>query len=284
VGFEGFEVEGGLRLKEWKIALRSVIIMMVMAIVHVVASLLFFAGCASPGLAEQSSSSPEDAGSYILNLRSLSDFEKMVRTVVPATERPWTSSLEYGKKRVYLTFDDGPKPYATQNVLDILDREHVKGTFFLIGRKAEERPEIVREIVRRGHTVGNHTYSHMMPWGKNRKLYVEDAVKGRKLLEEITGRQVDLFRPPGGTHRLMDEIEAKGMKIVLWTTLSGDCASGITPGYLLHMIKQQEKLRPTFHYPMIILMHDTSTRTAAALPEIIAYLKKRGYTFTADWP
>lgn len=247
-------------------------------------ALIFFLGaCSTPGMAEQSSAHDETEGSYFLNIESLDSFQQMIGTGFPVADRSWTSTLACGQKSVYLTFDDGPKPYATENVLDILDSKKVKGTFFLIGRKAEKHPDIVREIVNRGHTVGNHTYSHIMPWGENYKRYLADAIKGKKLLEEITGREVRLMRPPGGNLRLINEIEKKGMKVVLWTTLSGDCAAGKPPAYLLSLIKMQEEFRPLFHYPMIILMHDTSTRTAKALPKIIDFLKKKGYRFRADW-
>ncbi len=244
---------------------------------------LFLAACSTPGMAEQVSAQQPARETQVLNITDLASFEQMIRTAVPAAEKSWTSSLAFDRKGVYLTFDDGPKPYATENVLDILDREGVKGTFFLIGHKAEKHPHIVKDMIRRGHTIGNHTYSHIMPWGKNRKIYVSDAVHGRKVLEDIAGIPVPLMRPPGGNLRLVEEIEAAGMRAVLWNTLSGDCKSGQPPAYLLSLIKMQEGLRPMFRHPMIVLMHDTSTRTAQALPRIIDFFRKSGYDFLSDW-
>jgi peptidoglycan/xylan/chitin deacetylase (PgdA/CDA1 family) len=244
---------------------------------------LALASCATPGMAEQPGPGPAADHAQTLELASLETLMAMTTPAVPVADAAWTSALARDRKTVYLTFDDGPRPHATENVLDILDDEGVRATFFLVGKKAVLHPDIVQEIVRRGHTIGNHTYTHMMPWGKNRKLYVEDALKNRKLLEDIAGVPVPLFRPPGGNLRMIGEIEKAGMKPVLWTTLSGDCAEGKAPAYLKSIISLQEERRPIFHYPMIVLMHDPSTRTAEALPKIIAYFKKNGYRFSADW-
>jgi peptidoglycan/xylan/chitin deacetylase (PgdA/CDA1 family) len=242
------------------------------------------AGCSAFGHARQSAPGPDSEasskGGDILEAKSL---KTLIRTGMHVESRPWASSFDCGEKTVYLTFDDGPKPHRTEKVLDALDEKGVKGTFFLIGRKAEEHPGLVREIAGRGHTVGSHTYSHMIPWGKNRKRYVANALEGRRVLEEILGREVPLMRPPGGNLRLIDELEKNGMKVVLWTTLSGDCRSGKPPLYLLSLIRMQHEKRPMFHYPMIILMHDTNIRTAQALPRIIDYLKSRGYRFLSEW-
>jgi len=241
------------------------------------------AACATPGMAEQSAPGPTAEETQTLELASLETLMALTSPAVPVADAAWTSALARNRKTVYLTFDDGPRPHATENVLDILDDEGVRATFFLVGKKAVVHPEIVQQIVRRGHTIGNHTYMHMMPWGKNRKIYVEDALKNRKLLEDLAGAPVPLFRPPGGNLRMIGEIEKAGMKPVLWTTLSGDCAEGKAPAYLKGVISLQEERRPIFHYPMIVLMHDPSTRTAEALPKIIAYFRKNAYRFSADW-
>lgn len=248
---------------------------------------VFLAACSVPGHALEQAPEPDPEGAPkggdILKARSLDALRDAIRAGIPVENRPWSESFGCGEKTVYLTFDDGPKPGRTEKVLDVLDRKGVKGTFFLIGRKAVRHPGLVREIAERGHTVGNHTFSHMIPWGKNRKRYVANALEGKRVLEEILGREVPLMRPPGGNLRLIDELEENGMKVALWNTLSGDCRSGKPPFYLLGNIRMQDEKRPMFHYPMIILMHDTSTRTALALPRIIDYLESKGYRFLADW-
>ena len=250
-------------------------------------SALLLSSCAATGAAGEDGASPPPGAPVPSlpagDLESDSGLLDLVRAALPAPDAAWPSTSTFGQKSVFLTFDDGPKPYKTTKVLAVLEKENVKATFFLIGRKAEENPLIVDQIVRGGHTVGNHSYSHMMAWGRKLDPYVEDAVKGREVLERMTGRPVPLYRSPGGNLRLIEEVGKIGMKFVLWTTLSGDCASGQGPGYLLHLVKRQERERTIFHYPMIILMHDTATRTAEALPGIIAFLRKKGYKFQSEW-
>ena len=97
-----------------------------------------------------------------------------------------------GKKRVFLTFDDGPIPEITPWVLDTLDRYDVKATFFMVGQNVERHPELLEEIRRRGHDVGNHTLHHMKGMGKSVKSYLRDSLHGAHL----TGST--LFRPPHG--------------------------------------------------------------------------------------
>ena len=244
-------------------------------------ALVFSAACSNPGT-EPEPLQPHEPD-YPLNIRDLEQFKQMIRNGLPTVDEPWSSALADGEKGVYLTFDDGPKPVSTKRILDVLDKEGVKATFFPIGRKAEKYPDIVKEIVRRGHTLGSHTYNHMMPWADNFNKYVDNAVKGREALEKIAEVDVPLFRPPGGNLRLIDKLEEKGMKVVLWTTLSGDCAPGKPPSYLIHLVRLQEQKRPVFHNPMVILMHDTHEHTALALPAIIAYLKKKGFKFLSEW-
>ena len=72
----------------------------------------------------------------------------------------FTSLSQTSQKTAYLTFDDGPSPNITTKILDILDEENVKATFFVIGKKVEEHPEIVKDAYYRGHYIANHTYSH----------------------------------------------------------------------------------------------------------------------------
>ena len=264
--------------------LRNIIVIIVFLRCFITAALVLSAACNNPG--EEAVPLPPAENlepDFPLNIRNLEHFRQLIPSGLPTVDEPWSSALGDGEKSVYLTFDDGPRPVSTERILDVLDKEGVKATFFVIGWKAEKHPDIVREIVRRGHTLGNHTYDHIMPWAGNFNKYVDNAVKGREAVEKAAGVDVPLFRPPGGSLRLIDTLEEKGMKVVLWTTLSGDCAPGKPPAYLIHLVKLQEQKRPVFHNPMVILMHDTHEHTALALPDIIAYLKKKGFRFQSEW-
>ena len=99
---------------------------------------------------------------------------------------------------ISLTFDDGPDPVWTPPVLEALDEANWKGTFFLIGRKAEQHPELVREIVARGHEIGNHSYAHREPDEVGVEEFIDGVVQTQEILSSMTGQEVGMMRPPKG--------------------------------------------------------------------------------------
>ena len=125
--------------------------------------------------------------------------------------------LPRGARGVVLTFDDGPDPETTPKVLDALDAHGAKATFFVIGKKAEAHPELVREIVRRGHTVGMHSYAHHRLFSLKSPSYVRaDLTRALAVLGGILGERPTLFRPPiGHTNpiiaRIADEVETRSV-------------------------------------------------------------------------
>lgn len=181
------------------------------------------------------------------------------------------SRFESEKHRVALTFDDGPQPELTQNILAILKKFNVQATFFMIGAKVAVEPEIARAVAAAGHEVANHTYMH-------RNLTTMDAAKisiefdsTSSIIESKVGVSPVLCRPPGGNYNqaVVDAATDQGMTTVLWTTNPGDCnqlsAEAIAKSVL-------ECIKPGG----IILLHDTVPATAEALPIILKGLKKRG--------
>jgi peptidoglycan/xylan/chitin deacetylase (PgdA/CDA1 family) len=121
---------------------------------------------------------------------------------------------------VALTFDDGPDPEVTPRVLDLLAERGARATFFCIGRRARAHPEIVAEIVRRGHEVENHTWSHpnsfaCYPPGPMRR----EIVRAQEALAETAGRRPRYFRAPAGIRNpLLDPLlHAQGLTLVSWT-------------------------------------------------------------------
>jgi len=103
------------------------------------------------------------------------------------------------KKSIYLTFDDGPNEIYTPKILDILDEFGVKATFFVVGKNAERCPQIVKRIHRKGHDIGNHTYSHPgspLLKARKRRFIKKEIVKTDRVIENITGERPVLFRPP----------------------------------------------------------------------------------------
>ena len=125
---------------------------------------------------------------------------------------------------VSLTFDDGPHPEWTPPVLDALDEAGWIGTFFVIGRDVSAHPELVREIVQRGHEIGNHTYTHSEPATTNAAQLVDEVTRTQELITEATGQTVSLMRPPKGRLSLskMSSLWKVGQTITLWNVDTKD--------------------------------------------------------------
>jgi peptidoglycan/xylan/chitin deacetylase (PgdA/CDA1 family) len=128
-------------------------------------------------------------------------------------------------RAVALTFDDGPNPAVTPRLLDLLDRHRAHGTFFLIGRWARAYPSIVRDIARRGHTIGNHTTTHpnLIPLPTSR--IVGELVECQTILEEIAGVRPSLVRPPFGARgpHFQMAVRRSGLThVVTWTLMGRD--------------------------------------------------------------
>ncbi|GIP41119.1 hypothetical protein J31TS4_43990 [Paenibacillus sp. J31TS4] len=183
---------------------------------------------------------------------------------------------------VYLTFDDGPSR-LTPKVLDILEREGVPATFFVLGELAEKDPEMVRRIVEEGHALGSHSYNHVY-----KELYEsfdglwEQLRRTDRVLLEATGQYPALFRAPGGTFTNFDAfyfyyVEQAGYRIADWNVDSGDASRrGVPASEILRKVKESPLSRE-----VTVLMHDGTghDETVRALPAIIAYYKEHGYTF-----
>ena len=186
-----------------------------------------------------------------------------------------------GPHQVALTFDDGPDPKWTPQILDILKAYNVKAAFFLVGANAEEYPALVRRIVDEGHEIGNHTYYHpnlALCWPEHVRLELNAT---QFLLETITGRSTTLFRPPYAADTSPSKIteltplqiaQELGYLVVLENIDPQDWAR---PGadIILQRVKQQRR------DGSIILLHDAGgdrEQTVEALPRILDYLKTRG--------
>jgi peptidoglycan/xylan/chitin deacetylase (PgdA/CDA1 family) len=178
------------------------------------------------------------------------------------------------RKEIALTFDDGPHPGDTMRMLAILKRYHVKATFFLVGKMAEQYPELVQAEAADGDCIGNHTYNHVsLP--KIPQEYVGTEIKAcGEVLHSITDRDPHLFRPPGGDFDPMvaETAESLGYTTVLWTDDPGDYAS---PGTDVILSRTLDKATPGG----IILLHDGPEQTLEALPQIIQILRERGFQF-----
>lgn len=173
---------------------------------------------------------------------------------------------------ISLTFDDGPDPITTPKILDILKANNVKASFFLIGRKAKDYPDIVKRIQEEGHVIGNHSYSHsnflpLLPGA----LLKRDILKCNELLNKLTGSQVTLFRPPFGVtnpnyRRVLRKLR---LTSVGWSLRSLDTTAKSAQEVL-------NKVIPELKNSNIVLLHDTQESTIEALPTIIEECHKNG--------
>ena len=126
--------------------------------------------------------------------------------------------------RVYLTFDDGPDPEWTPRVLDALEKEGVKATFFAIGQQAQRLPDLMRRVHDAGHAVGNHTFSHRHPWFMSQRAARAQVRNGAKAISDVLGVQPGFYRPPHGRERacMSDEAHRCGEQVVLWNVSAID--------------------------------------------------------------
>jgi peptidoglycan/xylan/chitin deacetylase (PgdA/CDA1 family) len=170
-------------------------------------------------------------------------------------------------KKIALTFDDGPHAEITPVILDLLDRYNAKATFFCKGESIEQNKELLKEIINRGHAIGNHTYSHS--YGRNMfsaKKLRDDIYKNQELTFSITGKKVKLFRPPFG---VTNPPIAKALKnfnfyIIGWSLRSFDTIH--EPEKVIKKVTHNVKAGD------IILLHDNRFNTIDVLRSVLEFL------------
>ncbi len=180
-------------------------------------------------------------------------------------------------KVVALTIDDGPDPRYSRQVLDVLRKYRVRATFFVIGSQVEKYPDIVREELRLGHELGNHTFSHDNLDGLDAARIGQEIKTTNGIIYKYTGKNVYWFRPPRKRYNLtvVDTAGDYGLETILWSTAVETGKTGDPQEMACRVV---ERARPGF----IVLLHDGRLdrgRTVKALPLIIEGLKQKGYTF-----
>ena len=182
------------------------------------------------------------------------------------------------ENKIALTFDDGPHPYYTPQILAILEKYKVKATFFIVGENAEFYPEVLQQIQKSGHEIGNHTFTHCNIKTKTPKEIIQEIEKCRKAIFQICGENTVLFRPPGG---LMTEVVASDAEIldnynlIFWNIDTKDWThrkADEIAEYVLNETKSGD----------IILMHDyisKNSSTPEALEIILPALLEKRFNF-----
>lgn len=181
-----------------------------------------------------------------------------------------TWDLHGDHREVYLTFDDGPTPVVTPWVLERLDEAGAKGTFFCLGRNVDKHPEIYEQILTRGHSVGNHSYSHLKGFRSSVRRYMDDINLASDMIDS------KLFRPPYG-RIFPGQVKAvlEQYDIIMWDVLSIDYNQGLSGERVLQNVTRNVKPGS------IIVFHDSdkaSENLYYALPRTLEFLKEEGYS------
>jgi peptidoglycan-N-acetylglucosamine deacetylase len=184
---------------------------------------------------------------------------------------------------VAITFDDGPNPNFTPQLLDVLKTKGVKATFFVVGLHVKKYPEIAKRIVDEGHNIGNHTYTHKEMAPSTRRMVLAQVNKTAQVISKVTGVKTNLFRPPRGIYssavrRLL--VDEKKYRIILWSVSSLDWRG-------LSAEKIDRRVMRYVKPGAILLFHDSGAlvrregasreNTVEALPLVIDSLVAKGY-------
>ncbi|MBR6477895.1 MAG: polysaccharide deacetylase family protein [Lachnospiraceae bacterium] len=197
---------------------------------------------------------------------------RLVKTEISKTTAGSTMTSEGAeRRRIALTFDDGPHPVYTEELLDGLKERGVKATFFVTGEHARQYPDLIRRMQEEGHLIGNHTYSHVQLRRDHQEEFIRELQMTNEVITSITGEEVLYVRPPYGS---WDRCLEKGLNMfpVLWTIDPTDwsCLNADTV-----TCRVEKKAKDN----AIILLHDSYQSSVDAALRIVDELSKEGYEF-----
>lgn len=188
------------------------------------------------------------------------------------------------ERSVYLTFDDGPSTKVTGSVLDTLEKEGVKATFFVVSDRVCGRQDLLKRMAEEGHSVGVHSATHVASeiYASDEAL-LKDIAACAKVVREVTGVSPTLYRfPYGGEKRTRQKalVEAQGYTVIGW---NAECGDGVAKNATAESIYETAVKTAAGKKRVVLLMHDGAghTATAEALPRIIAHFREAGYVFRA---
>ena len=172
------------------------------------------------------------------------------------------------EKILYLTFDDGPDPVSTPQLLDILKERDIKALFFCKGYAAEKYPDLINQILKGEHLIGNHGYYHYDGWRTDSLKYIRDVNKASKYTSD------KIFRPPFGRLSFKQKRLLKSYKLVFWDLMAYDFDITFGGENCLKVLKK--KIRPG----SIIVLHDTASSTLTSIiGEFLSFAVNSGYRF-----
>ncbi|SIT05727.1 Peptidoglycan/xylan/chitin deacetylase, PgdA/CDA1 family [Zobellia uliginosa] len=172
---------------------------------------------------------------------------------------------------VSITFDDGPNPEFTPKALELLAKYNAKATFFCVGQRIEKHPEILKQIISQGHTIGNHTYSHANTFGfLSLDKVLNELVQTKDLVHSLTGKKIKLYRPAFGVTnpQIAKAVDKLKVHSIGWSVRSLDTTSRSEETVLKRITNKVSK-------GDIILLHDTNEKTIAVLEQLLLFLRKK---------
>ncbi len=187
-----------------------------------------------------------------------------------------------GSKQIALTFDDGPNEPHTRNLLDVLAGHKIPATFFLIGRYVRQRPDIAAEIAKRGHVIGNHTFTHPLLMLRSASRIRSEISQCRDAIHDAVGQHSNLFRPPWGGRRptVFRIARQLGLEPVMWNITGYDWKAP-SPEYI------ERKVGRKIRGGDVILLHDGGhaafgtdrSASVAAVDRLLTRYLAEGYKF-----
>jgi peptidoglycan/xylan/chitin deacetylase (PgdA/CDA1 family) len=180
-------------------------------------------------------------------------------------------------KKIYLTFDDGPTPEITRWTLDVLKQYNAKATFFCIGNNIQKNPELFQEITAAGHSVGNHTFTHLNGWKTPTTTYLENVLQcDTHIRNEMPDYKSKLFRPPYGKIKPSQAkaLRNLGYKIILWSFISYDFDNTLSKENCL------KNVLSNCEPGTIVVFHDSIkafTNLEYVLPKTLEFLKENNF-------
>jgi peptidoglycan-N-acetylglucosamine deacetylase len=190
---------------------------------------------------------------------------------------PAVTRFETPRPEVWLTIDDGPDPLTTPHVLALLERAGARATFFLIGEKATRHPQLVQEIVHRGHRVANHTHTHtsFLVWCLTRARMESEIDRCAAALAQAGVTQEKYFRPPVGLKNLAlhPSLAARGSRLVLWSARGFDTMTRNPRGCAARILRDVQP-------GAILLLHESgtnATRQLTVLDAVLSGLREKNY-------
>lgn len=176
------------------------------------------------------------------------------------------------RPKIAMTFDDGPNPEFTVQVLDLLKKYDVKATFFMVGSYIERYPELAKRISEDGHYLGNHSYSHPDYSKLSDQEILSEIDQTQQIIKQVTGKECQYYRMPYGAGGKRVYQLLPNLTSITWNTDTGDW-------YLTEPTAIFEQIMSQLSDDMIVLLHDTNQNSVDVLAKLLPELKERGYVF-----